>query len=68
MMHLNREFDQDKERAVVISDLTYPRVKQKWNYVCLFVDLFNREIIVFMLAQTKMHNSSIENYLQYMAI
>lgn len=42
---LNREFNQKQERAVVVSDLTYVRVNQKWNYVCLFVDLFNREII-----------------------
>lgn len=29
----------------MVSDLTYVRVDGKWNYVCLFVDLFNREII-----------------------
>lgn len=42
---LNREFDGQEELAVVVSDLTYVRVNGKWNYVCLFVDLFNREII-----------------------
>lgn len=31
--------------AVVVSDLTYVRVNKKWNYVCLLVDLLNREII-----------------------
>lgn len=31
--------------AVIVSDLTYVRVGKKWHYVCLFVDLFNREII-----------------------
>ena len=31
--------------AVIVSDLTYVRVRKKWHYVCLFVDLFNREII-----------------------
>lgn len=50
---LNREFDQDEERAVVISDLTYVRVNQKWNYVCLFADLFNREIIGFSTGPNK---------------
>src|SRR5699024_11549383 len=29
----------------VVSDLTYIHVGTKWHYVCLFVDLFNREII-----------------------
>lgn len=42
---LNREFIQDEELTVVVSDLTYVRVNQKWHYVCVFVDLFNRELI-----------------------
>lgn len=42
---LNRNFDNQDELAVVVSDLTYLRVNGKWQYVCLFVDLFNRKII-----------------------
>lgn len=42
---LQRQFNQDEQLAVIVSDLTYVRVDKKWNYVCLFVDLFNREII-----------------------
>jgi transposase InsO family protein len=42
---LNREFTQNKELSVVVSDLTYVRVNKKWHYICLFVDLFNREIV-----------------------
>jgi len=42
---LNRAFDHQSELAVVVSDLTYVRVNGKWNYVCLFVNLFNCEII-----------------------
>ncbi|HCG4536088.1 IS3 family transposase [Ureibacillus chungkukjangi] len=42
---LNREFQQEKELSVIVSDLTYVRVGKKWHYVCLFVDLFNREIV-----------------------
>lgn len=42
---LNREFQQDKELKVIVSDLTYVRVKQKWHYICVLVDLYNREII-----------------------
>ena len=29
----------------IVSDLTYVRVGGKWNYVCLLVDLHNREIV-----------------------
>jgi transposase InsO family protein len=42
---LNREFNQDQKLAVVVSDLTYVRVNQKWHDVCLILDLYNREII-----------------------
>lgn len=42
---LNREFDQEEQLAVVVSDLTYVKVEKKWHYICLFVDLYNREII-----------------------
>ncbi|MDQ0300403.1 transposase InsO family protein [Salibacterium salarium] len=41
----NREFDQDQEWKVIVSDLTYVRVQQKWHYICVLVDLYNREII-----------------------
>ncbi|MBE7148917.1 IS3 family transposase [Bacillus mycoides] len=42
---LQHQFNQKKQLAVIVSDLTYVRVGAKWHYVCLFVDLFNREII-----------------------
>jgi putative transposase len=42
---LNREFNQEKELKVVVSDLTYVRVQHKWHYICVLVDLYNREII-----------------------
>lgn len=42
---LNREFNQEEEMKVIVSDLTYVRVNQKWQYMCVFVDLFNREIV-----------------------
>lgn len=50
---LKREFKQDKQLAVIVSDLTYVRVGKKWHYVCLFVDLFNREIIGYSAGENK---------------
>ena len=50
---LNREFNTDKPYAAVVSDLTYVRVNRKWNYVCLLVDLFNREIIGYSAGPNK---------------
>lgn len=42
---VNREFDKQPYRNVVVSDSTYVRVGMSWNYICVLVDLFNREII-----------------------
>ncbi|MES5846362.1 IS3 family transposase [Bacillus cereus group sp. MG16] len=50
---LQRQFKQEEQLAVVVSDLTYVRVEKKWHYVCLFVDLFNREIIGYSAGPNK---------------
>ena len=42
---LNRKFNKKNELDVVVSDLTYVNVQGKWNYICLIIDLYNREII-----------------------
>ncbi len=42
---VNREFNRDDKLDVVVSDLTYVDVAGKWNYICLLIDLYNREII-----------------------
>lgn len=47
---LHRQSNQEQPLKVVITDLTYVRVGSNWHYICLIVDLFNREIIS--------HNSS----------
>lgn len=50
---LDREFQQEEPFKAVVSDLTYVRVDQKWQNVCLLVDLFNREIIGFSAGPNK---------------
>jgi putative transposase len=50
---LNREFTQENELTVVVSDLPYVRVHKKWQYKCVFVDLFNREIVGFSTGENK---------------
>jgi putative transposase len=42
---LNRKFDQDQALKVIVSDLTYVKVGQRWHYICILIDLYNREII-----------------------
>ena len=50
---LNRQFDGQGYRNVVISDLTYVRVGMNWNYICVLVDLYNREIIGYSAGEHK---------------
>ena len=42
---LARDFDGYAPRTHIVSDLTYVRVGGKWIYVCLLIDLYNREIV-----------------------
>ena len=42
---VDRQFKEQPYRNVVVSDLTYVRVGTNWNYICVLIDLFNREII-----------------------
>ncbi len=35
---------------MIVTDLTYVRVANRWAYVCLIIDLFNREIIIGLSA------------------
>lgn len=42
---LAREFDGHAPRTHIVSDLTYVRVMGSWCYICLLIDLYNREIV-----------------------
>ena len=50
---LNRQFQNREYRDVVISDLTYVRAGAHWNYICVLVDLYNREIIGYSAGEHK---------------
>ena len=50
---VNRQFNQQPYLNVVVSDLTYVRVGNRWHYLCVLVDLFNREIIGYSSGPNK---------------
>ena len=50
---VNREFNREKQLEVIVSDLTYVNVAGKWNYICLILDLWNREIIGYAAGKHK---------------
>ncbi|QCT75788.1 transposase [Macrococcoides canis] len=37
----------------LVSDLTYVKVAGQWHYICLFIDLFNREIVGYSAGKNK---------------
>ncbi len=53
---VNRKFDEHPLLNVVVSDLTYIRVGISWNYICVLVDLHNREIIGYSAGPNKTAN------------
>lgn len=50
---VKREFKNRDKLEVVVSDLTYVNVSGRWNYICLLIDLFNREIIGYSAGAKK---------------
>ncbi len=42
-----------KQLEVVVSDLTYVRVNGQWSYICVLLDLHNKEIIGYSVGKNK---------------
>lgn len=54
---VDRQFDGREPYEVLVSDLTYIRVKQQWMYLCIIIDLFNREIVGYSVG--KQHDTDL---------
>jgi len=50
---VNQQFDDRKKLEVVVSDLTYVQVGNRWCYICPFLDLHNREVIGWSVGPRK---------------
>jgi len=50
---VNREFDDRARYEVVVSDLTYVKIAEKWHYLCLLLDLCGRKIIGSAVGRNK---------------
>ena len=50
---LDRDFNRAQPMEVIVSDLTYVKVAGKWHYICVFIDLFNREIVGYSAGSRK---------------
>ncbi|NLB22852.1 MAG: IS3 family transposase [Clostridiales bacterium] len=50
---LDRDFDSDEPMKIIVTDLTYVNIADKWFYICFIIDLFNREIIGYSSGPNK---------------
>ena len=50
---IGREFNCWNRNEVIVPDLTYVRVNGEWNYICVLIDLFNREIVGWSVGRNK---------------
>lgn len=50
---VDRQFNGKKLHEVIVSDLTYVRVGNDWNYICILLDLHNREIVGYSCGRHK---------------
>ena len=50
---VDRKFNSRDYLEVVVSDLTYVKAGNKWCYICILINLFNREIIGYSAGSRK---------------
>lgn len=50
---VDRNFDNRASLGACVSDLTYVRAGNSWNYICAIIDLHNREIIGYAAGKNK---------------
>lgn len=43
--HLQRQFDVGDKKQIIVADLTYIQVNQRWNYLCVLINLSDRQIV-----------------------
>jgi len=55
---LNRQFTASKPNQKWVSDITYLRVDNTWQYLCVIIDLYSRKVIAWKL-RTHMHTSLV---------
>lgn len=61
---VNQEFEGRKPLEVVVSDLTYVKVAGKWCYVCLLIDLYNKEILAYNVGKNKDSNLVYDTFMK----
>ena len=53
MNGLDRDFNRAQPMEIIVRDLTYVKMAGKRHYICVFIDLFNREIVGYRAGSRK---------------
>lgn len=59
---LNREFEAKNPNEKWVSDITYIKIGNTWAYLCVIIDLFNREVIAWNIADNMEANLVVRTY------
>jgi putative transposase len=59
---LNRKFSISEPNRVWVTDITYLKVGQKWNYLTVFIDLYSRAIVGWDLSNSLERHSVIHAF------
>lgn len=51
--YLHQQFDVGDKQQAIVADLTYIKVNQCWNYLCVLVNLSNRQIVGYQAGKNK---------------
>ena len=60
--HLDRQFDHQRPRTVISGDLTYFWTTSGWCYLCVPIDLFNREIVGYSIGERHSTRLVVETF------
>ncbi len=60
---VDRKFNGREDLEVMVSDLTYVRVGNKWHYICLIINLYNRKIVGFSSGANKTSKLVLEAFM-----
>lgn len=59
---LDRKFSQASPNMAWVSDLTYLRVKARWVYLVVFIDLFSRKVVGWDLSESLDSQSTVNAF------
>jgi len=58
---LNREFTADQPAEKWVSDITYFKVNNRWNYLTVIIDLADRSVVSWVISDNMTNTPAINS-------